>query len=161
METPYMSITLQVETTVTALDSSGHPITPAVYDSKYQIMADTSSNIQITVPGKATNGYEVYVEAGQQTWLRFFAITPTNADETLPKGLSFATADSQNQTASVGLSGPVAYSSPDALAPLFEGITELQKVSFINPGACDVDLTIYFIRDVAKKAPPDPCPKKS
>jgi hypothetical protein len=152
-----MSVNLQVEISVTALDDSGAPVTPPVYDSKTKITADTSSRIQITIPGKS-QGYEVYVEAGSQNWLKLFAISPDS--ESFPAGLSFVPGDSENQGNSVTLNGPVAYFSPDALAGLFTNISELEKICFTNKSTCDVPLTIYYIRDVAKKTQMDTCPPK-
>jgi hypothetical protein len=158
-----MSISLQVEISVKSVDPAQPPppTTPdptVLYDSTSAITADTSSSISITVPAKQ-KGWEVYVEAGQREWLKFFAISPTKKEHPFPKGFAFQCADDKTTNPTkFKLEVPVAYWG-DALCPLFEELDELDKILFINPTACSIDLTIYFARDVAQKPAVDPCPQ--
>jgi len=163
-----MSVSLELEITVKPKPSGvTTPATPvtgtppkSVFSSKIDIVADTEGKLDIMIPGKA-KCLDVYPQAGTQKWLKFFAISPTpptTATPTAPayyKGLTFACGDKVNLTKEFDLSSAVAYWG-DALSPLFEGIDELERVSFTNPHACEIPVTIYFLRDAFKKQPAAP-----
>jgi hypothetical protein len=166
-----MATQLQVELKVSKItDATQTPPTldpTPVYDSITTITGDAACPIQIVIPAGKT---EVYVEAGPAdypNWLKFFGITPTDPTKSFPVDatskkalLCFYTADESNQTTSIPLLAPVAYFTQDAIAPLFNGLSELEKVVITNNSGCDFDITIYIVRDVTQKTNKPDCSKK-
>jgi hypothetical protein len=157
-----MAINLQVEITVKKSDTDGKPSGDPLYSSTTPIEADTDGLMKVTIPGMAEN-WEVHPEAGKKRWLKFFAISPLTDGEPLQNGLSFVVSDGKCSTGEFTLMEPVAYWG-DTLNQLYKGaqspsLTELEKLVFTNKESCAVDVTIYFVRNVAEKIP-DPCPVK-
>lgn len=155
-----MPINLQVLITVSKLDDAGNPAGDPLYKSTSPISADTDGSLKVTIPGHKSN-WEVYPEAGQQDWLKFFAVSAKTPSD----GLRFVVSDGKYSTEEIVLDQPIAAWGDALNQQFFMGtdgtLKELKKLVFTNSDACAAEVEIYFVRNASKRVPAAEChPKK-